>query len=488
MEPVTVQTPEPIQQPSPAQSSPAQIPPANQPPPPPQGPQPVQDPYYDDEDGGTLIKKILLIAGAIVGLILIILVAIFLISKLSKPSKPKDVTLLYWGVWEDATVMQPILDDFHKTHPRITIKYEKQDIKGLGNYIQRLNQASTKSNGPDIIRFHSSWLPEVKNLLLPLPSSVVKNSGIDKDYYKTVSRDLKYKGAYYGIPLGIDTLALFVNTNRLNNIGEQIPTTWEDLAKVARKLMIIEGDKIVKSGLALGTYQNIAHAPDVISLLLRINGADITNLAGPQRKNTIEALQYYTSFAKGEDKFWDPTLDNSKLAFAKGDLAMYFGYSWDIFEIDARKAPDVVYQTVKIPSLSGRHDTIASYWAEGVSVKSKYSPEAFQFLEYLSKPDTLQKLYAEQSKVRPFGSLYPRRDMASLLKTNTLIAPFFEQGDDAQSSIFASDTYDDALNKEANKYLEDAINSVNQNNGSIDTAVDNSLAPGVAQVLTKYGK
>lgn len=453
-----------------------------------QNPQTVQDPYYNGEGKkSTFIKKILVIVGIVVGILLAFLIGFFIISKISKPQAPKDVTLVYWGVWEDATIIQPLLDDFHKNNPRITIRYEKKDIKGLGNYIQRLNERIEGGGGPDIIRFQSSWLPEVKNLLLPLPSSVIKTSGIDKDYYKTVQHDLKYKGAYYGIPLGVDTLSLFVNTNLLGKVGVQPPTTWEELTKAATKVMVVENGKILKAGVALGTFDNIAHAPDIISLLFRQNGANITDLAGSQRKNAIDALAFYTNFAKGETKYWDRTMDNSKLAFSKGNLAMYFGYSWDIFEIDAKKSPDVVYQVMKVPSLAGRHDTIANYWAEGVSAKSKNSKEAFQFLEYLSKADTLQKLYAEQSKVRSFGSLYPRREMGLLLKSNSLIYPFIEQADDAQSSIFTSDTYDDALNQQVNKYLGDAVNKINDN-GSIESALDDTLSPGVASVLGKYAK
>ena len=142
---------------------------------------------------------------------------------------------------------------------------------------------------------------------------------------------------------------------------------------------------------------------------------------------------------------------------------------------------------MKVPTLVGRKEDVASYWVEGVSNKTKFSKEAFKFIEYLSKPQTLQKLYSLQSKTRQFGVLYPRRDMATLLNSNTLVYPFIQQGDDAQSTIFASDTFDEAMNDNLNTYLGNAINTVVNQNSSADTAIE-TLANGVTQVLQQYAR
>lgn len=455
----------------------------------PQVPLQQPDPHYNAEpvSSSGIIKKILLILGIFIVIIVIVMLVIFFVSKLKGNSTPREVTLTYWGVWEDPTVIQPILDDFHKDNPNITVKYEKQDIKALGKYIDRLTTRMNNGTGPDIVRFHSSWVPQMKNLLLPFPESVVKNTALETDYYKTVQYDMKNNGAYYGIPMGIDTLALFVNTGLFEKSNVSPPLVWEDLRKIAVRLTTVEEGKIKKAGIALGTYDNVAHASDIISLLFMQNGADMNDLNGPSQINSVETLGYYTSYSQGNNNVWDATLDNSKLAFAKGNLGMYFGYSWDIFDIDAKKAPDLRYQIVKVPSLMGRKETVASYWAEGVSSKSKYSKEAFQFMEYISKPQTLQKLYALQSKTRLFGSLYPRKSMAPLLKSNPLVYPFIEQADDAKSTMFASDTFDNAMNDDLEIYLGNAINSINNDHTSAQSAVE-TLSKGVAQIRSHYAR
>ena len=440
---------------------------------------------FNTQNTGSGKKKIIsLIIGAVIILVLIIVSIIFILSQF-KSKEAKVATLLYWGVWEDSQAFREVADEFTKAHPNIKINYEKQDIKGLGKYIDRLSTRIGNGTGPDIFRFHNSWITQIRPLLLPFPSDVANSLEMDK-FYKVVREDLKVKGGYYGVPIQFDTLALFVNVQSFAAAGiNEYPSTWDDLGNAARKLTVKDtSSRIVSSGVALGAYDNIAHASDIISLLLIQNGANILDLEGASKQNAYDALDFYTSFARGDAKVWDDTLENSKLAFAKGSLAMYFGYSWDIFEIKALN-PNLEFAITPVPHLPSRNATIASYWVEGVSSKTKFSKEAFEFLEFLASRQTMEKLYSKESKIRLFGSLYPRVDMASLLKTNTLIYPFVEQGSIASSTIFASDTYDDAMVNSLNSYLGNAIRSIINENASPQSAVE-TLSAGVSQVLNRY--
>jgi multiple sugar transport system substrate-binding protein len=380
-----------------------------------------------------------------------------------------------------------LIADFERTHPNIKVQYEKQDIKGLGQYVERLQTRINKGTGPDIMRFHSSWTLQLKSNLLAFPKSTVDSTGLEKDFYKTVERDMKIGGAYYGIPLGVDTLSMFVNTKLLQDKGLAIPDDWNEIyEKYVPELVVKDqSGKIITPSIAMGTYDNITHAPDIVAMLLLQNGADMTDLAAGDGENAQGALDYYTSFADGDNAVWDGTLDNSTLAFAKGNLAIYFGYSWDIFTIRALN-PALEYQTVKVPTLAGRNDTVASYWAEGVSARSKNPKESFEFLTYLSSREALQKLHATQAKTRPFGTLYPRKSMAPLLSSNVLVYPFISQADNARSTFFSSDTYDgdSGMITQMDVYMGNAIRSMN-NNTSSSTAVD-TLAKGVAQILSRY--
>jgi multiple sugar transport system substrate-binding protein len=424
---------------------------------------------------------------AVVGLFLLIVIGFVLVGvvmPMFSGNKDEKVTLVYWGLWEDPNVMQKVIDDFQKENPNITVKYEKQDIKQ--QYRKKLLTRMQNGSGPDIFEFHNTWLPQMRDVLTPIPTDVITPTQFKKDYFPVIVNDITENGAIYGIPLQIDTLAMYTNTQMLEASSLEPPVNWEDFGRSARSLTVKDEEgKILTAGAALGTYDNITHAPDIISLLFLQNGADIYDLASTPTQS-LDTLTYYSQdYAGISSNVWDTSLDPSLLAFAKGNLAMYFGYSWDIFAIKAMN-PALQFKVSPVPHLPlGRKITIASYWVEGVSQKSKHQKQSMLFMKYLAKKETLQKLYTEASKTRMFGNLYPRVDLAESLKSNELIYPFIQQAGDATSSFFVSDTYDEGMNDEANIYLGTAIRSMLENT-SAETALE-QLSNGVAQKLKKNG-
>ena len=425
-----------------------------------------------------LLKKI------IIGVVIFIIILVVVILFLPKGITQKKVSLVWWGLWEDARVTQSVIADFQKENPNITVEYIKQDPK---QYRERLTTRVKNGTGPDIFRFHNTWYPMVYDFVSPLPVDVITVDDFKKNYYPVMTKDLVHNGAIYGIPLGADTLSLFANTEILNAAGVSVPTNWDEFVKAAKSLTVKDENKQIKTaGAAMGTYANITHAPDIISLLFVQQGIDINKFTSFE-KDQIDVLDFYASFAKDNDNTWDSTLDSSIVAFSQGKLAMYFGYSWDIFTIQ-RLNKDLPFKVFAVPGLFNRKATIASYWADGVSNKSAHQKEAFLFMKHLAKKETAQKLYTEEAKTRNFGAPYARRDLASTLKDNELVYPFVEQLGNATSSYFVSDTFDgDAgLNSSSNTYLGNAINSITIDGSSTNTVV-NTLNEGIVQVFNKYG-
>ena len=234
----------------------------------------------------------------------------------------------------------------------------------------------------------------------------------------------------------------------------------------------------------MGAYENITHAPDIISLLFLQNGVNLNNFSNAADR-TESALTFYTSFVTDQNNVWDSTLDPSILAFSKGNLAMYFGYSWDYYIIKQAN-PNLDFKIVPVPQLPNQHVTLASYWVEGASTRSKHPKEALLFMKYLAQKDTAEKFYTETAKTRAFGEPYARTDLADTLKTNKIIYPVVSQASGALSSFMVDSTYDDGLNQQSDTYLENAVNSI-LNQGSVQSAFS-TLSQGVSQVLQKYGQ
>jgi len=214
-------------------------------------------------------------------------------------------------------------------------------------------------------------------------------------------------------------------------------------------------------------------------LMMLQNGVD---LSSPTGNLAQDALTFYTIFSN-TDQVWNETLPSSTVAFATGKVAMYFGFSWDVFEIKNLN-PNLDFQVVPVPQLPGTDIAWASFWAEGVGKRSTHQKEAWEFLKFLSSPETLQKLYQAQSQIRLFGELYPRVEMANLLASNSFATPFLSQAGKAQTWYLCSRTFDNGINDRMIKYFEDAVNAVNEQNSPSE--VLSTTAQGVAQLLSQY--
>jgi len=427
-------------------------------------------------------------------LIFILLVAIilgggfFVFKKLEKRvGKGGAVTLTYWGLWEPEEAIKGVLLEWEKSHPNTRINYIFQSPN---EYRERLQSALARNEGPDIFRYHISWVPMLKNELESMPGSVMSASQFESSYYPVISKNLKSGTNILGVPLMIDTLALYYNEDIFRAAGKNPPTTWEELRQTAADLTVRdESGQIQTAGVALGTTGNVDHWSDILGLMMLQNSADLTN-PGACRKQAQEeiclgpdALTFYTLFSR-VDRVWDTTLPASTMAFATGKVAMYFGPSWRIFDIKAIN-PNLNFKIMPVPQLPETNVTWATFWVEGVAKKSKNKAETWEFLKYLSSPAVLEKLYQTQSNVRLFGEPYPRVDMADKIKDNLLVSPFIDQMSKAQTWYLCSNTFDNGINDKIIKYYEDAVNSVNT--GVEAKKALEATSQGIAQILSQYG-
>ncbi len=433
----------------------------------------VPPPMYEENK-----KKYFIIAGGAI----IFLLLLFLIfgTIFGKKKTPGSIKLTYWGLWEDKEVYDPLIKAYQKENPQITINYEKMAPQ---EYKDKLLARSKNGTGPDIFRFHNTWLPQINSIVTPLPKSVMTNSEFEKAFYKIHQQDLKVGDYYYGIPLTIDGLVLIYNDGLLKKAGiDTPPANWDEVIEAVGKLTVKDSSgQIITSGIALGTATNVENYSDIFGLMLVQNGGDLKKLDQPE---AAEALESYRKFAETPNDFWNDIMPNSIVAFAQEKVAMIIAPSWQVLTIKATN-PDINVKVTTIPVVpGGKQVSLATYWVEGVSRYSKNQTEAWKFLKFLSEKDNQTKLYQVESQLRPFGEAYSRVDLASLLAQNQYLGAVIKQADYYISLPLASRTHDNGLNDEIIKYIENAINATAQ--GSSYSQALEAAKKGVDQVLLKY--
>jgi len=419
------------------------------------------------------------------GIILLGIVGFIISSLVGRMRGGGEVSLIWWGLWEDDSVVTPLIAEYQQANPNVKIQYVKQSHQ---DYRERLTNALAKSEGPDIFRFHNSWVPMLKNELDFVPASAMSAGDFAQTFYSVASSDLTSGTGLVGIPLGYDALTLYINDDIFSQGGKTPPTTWDELRQTAISLTVKDEQGVItQSGVALGRTENVDHWQEILGLMMLQNGV---NLSNPTGKLAEDALTFYTVFST-VDGVWDATLPPSTTTFAGGKVAMYFGPSWRTFEI-RQQNPNLKFKTVPVPQLPKSNPnepdvTYATYWTEGVWARSPQKEEAWKFLKFLSSQESLQKMYENASKVRLFGEPYPRVDMANLLTPDPIVGSIVTQAPDAQSWYLASRTFDGAtgINSQIGKYFEDAVNAVNS--GIPVAKALETVASGVSQVLSQYG-
>lgn len=393
------------------------------------------------------------------------------------PTSP-SVVLEYWGLWEPTETMQQVIKDYETANPGVSINFTKQSHQ---DYRLRLKTAIAQGeNGPDMFRYHSSWVPMMTQELSSLPSAVMTSSEYTSTFYPAAAQLLQVGGQIVGIPLMYDGLALYYNTDIFSTAVVDPPKTWSDLRALASKLTVKANASITRAGIAMGNTSNTEHFSDIVAVLMMQNGADMTKPNSPQ---TRDALLFYTNFIKS-DGVWNDTLPLSSVAFARGDVAMMFAPSWRALEVKQMN-PNLKFKVVPLPQLSDTRIAYANFWAEGVSAKSTHKEESWKFLKYLSSSDVQKKLYASQSQVRPFGEIYSRKDLANTLAEDDIASAYLQDAPYAKGWYMSSYTHDDGLNDQIIKYYEDAVNSLLEGESIEDVLI--TLDQGVQQVLTQYG-
>lgn len=431
------------------------------------------------------MKKALIPVVAVLILLILIFLALrygsnFFSRFSAAPKKPTNVTLTYWGFWEDDNLIKPLITDYQKQYPNVTINYQKQLTT---NYRTRLQTQISAGVGPDVFWIHNTWLPMFSGYLAPAPGNMFSVADYKSQFYPVAADSFIRNSAVYAAPMEVDGLGMFYNEEILKAAGATVPKSWQEFIDAAVRLTVRDiNGQIKTAGAAMGLPSNVDHWSDILGLLLlQQPGVDLNNPSSPA---AAEVLKFFTSFVTDSKiATWNSSMPTSTQAFAQGRLAFYFAPSWRAHEL-RQINPNIQFKVAPVPQLYGRQVAWGSFWGEAVSVKSANSEEAWRFVRYLTSKETQQAEYTLVSKVRLFGEPYAQVSLAPSLAADPLVGAFVNQGPYYKSWYLASATSDLGINDEMIKYWEDGVNSVIK--GTDPMSALGAISQGTKQVLTKY--
>lgn len=351
----------------------------------------------------------------------------------------RPVTLRVWSVVDDFDVYQSAINTFRSRHPNVSFDFRRLRLE---EYEFELLNALAEDRGPDVFMVHNMWTNEYLPKITPMPAQT-------RVAYRTLTEGLKqeptwelraeptiplvqFRDAYadavsfdlirtvnttpgaevptmrerpMGVPVALDTLALYYNKDLLNAAG--IPTPPENWSQFSDHVRLLtrrdSQNNIVQSGAAIGTAYNIDRSTDILTALMLQNGTEMATPDGAIAFHRIppalsglrdeppayQAVRFYTDFGNpATDVYtWNSNFPNSLDAFIQGRTAFFFGYSYHHDTIRAR-GPRLNLGIAKLPQIEGNPvKNVANYWYWAVSQRSRNQDIAWRFLNTLTEPD-----------------------------------------------------------------------------------------------------
>lgn len=322
------------------------------------------------------------------------------------------ITLTFWKTFEDSGALQPLIQDYERLHPNVTIQYTK---KNINNYEADLLDALASDAGPDIFSINNTWLPKYLNKIAP-DSKAFTYKDYKDTFVDAVVADFTQNNKIYGTALAVDSLGLYYNKDLLGTAGIATPPkTWEELQRDVRKLKRQDQTGyFAVSGAALGTAKNINRPVDILQLFMLQKGLQPWSADGLSPRFTqsiqngsnvsrpgVEGLAFYTSFADPDSQNynWNSRSDYSIDAFANGRAAFLFSYPYTRQTL-LQKSPNLNFDVAGVPqpNLDDPSVNFANYWGEVVNKKSKNQNWAWDFLKFITSKKSLDTYYTKHKQ------------------------------------------------------------------------------------------
>lgn len=262
-----------------------------------------------------------------------------------------------WHYWTNGEEnLLGYIEQFNELSENVTIK---ASYVPYGEYTQKVLTAAASGDGPDILIYgnnETSILAEAG--ILDEMTDVVKDGGFEERILPEVLKSHEYNGAYYGLPIYGNCLALYYNKDMVS----EPPKTWDELMEVAAQVTTPE-----TYALAISACESEDGAFQFLPWLWSA-GADLDSL---DSEEGIAALTLYKDLV--DNGYMSPevigwTQQDAMIQFCNGRAAMMVNGPWQIPTI-AADAPDLDYGVTVLPARKeGEHASILGGESFGVAV------------------------------------------------------------------------------------------------------------------------
>ncbi len=308
--------------------------------------------------------------------------------------------------------------------------------------------------GPDIVYTTGDWVIQNRNKLEEFEEyEIFSAEKFNQTFVRAATDALVHEDEIYGVPMGIDSLAVIYNEDHLATVlpDRNSPgATWTEFKQDVETLNRPDNSfkRFAISGAALGRTDNIVRGYDALENIMVQMGTSFFNPEGTRvtlanstgineqgvRENYAQgAVGYFTSFAdeRFDNYSWsevlaDPLTEEKDMApFLRGEVSMIFGYATDYEKIKGRIGSlkrqglkTVGANNVRVgflpqandPAKTHSREVVAKVYALAVPSSAKNEDLAWRFLHFSTQKDQLKSFYEKTHLPTPRLSLIPEQE------------------------------------------------------------------------------
>ncbi|MBS0373978.1 MAG: sugar ABC transporter substrate-binding protein [Proteobacteria bacterium] len=318
----------------------------------------------------------------------------------------RDVTeLRFWAMGRESEVLAALLPDFEREHPGLRVRIEQLPWTAAH---EKLLTAVAGDATPDLCQLGNTWIPELVALraLEPLDARLAATPAIDRaDYFEGIWQTNLIREAAYGVPWYVDTRLLFYRSDLLHEAGfAEPPRSWAEWRQVLAAIAARSHGERFGVLLPLNEFEPLLALALQQPEPLLADGGLRGNFTNPGFERTLD---FYVGMFRDH---YAPPVGNAQIAnvwteFGKGYFTFYISGPWNIGEFQRRLPPELTgrWMTAPLPGPEGPGASIAGGASLSIFRRSRHQAEAWQLIEYLSRPAVQQRFH------QLTGDLPPRR-------------------------------------------------------------------------------
>ena len=381
--------------------------------------------------------------------------------------------VVVWGTFPN-TVFETSIDNISSANKDLNLSYSQ---KNISTYQQDLVEAFANGTGPDLFIITPDMIKKNTNFISKMPYTNYPRKAFTDLFIDGASIYLDSDGII-GYPLMVDPVVLYYNKDILSN--ESIvypPTTWDELFNLSSKLIKKGKDGNITQGMvALGQYDNVNHAKDILSMLLLQSNNPIAIPLDKGYRSTLkdsaangsnsmeQIVNFFLEFSNpsNESYSWNRSLPNSLDMFTSGKLAFYIGYGSELFNIESIN-PNLSFNVAEIPKTKGTNirRTYGNFHSIFVSKKSANMAVAQSVAAMITEDNFLKELSIRTSLPTAKRSLLADKPSDAYLST------FFDQAIISRSWLDPNDGKTDSIFREL---IENSLSNKFSVSSSVDKA------------------